>query len=97
MARKQALSKNGEGVIGASGCTTNLVVDSPPQSPDTGPADPQPDPQPVPDDYDNDGLSKHDEIFTTHTNPFRADTDFDGVYDGDEYRNGTNPLDPRSP
>ena len=77
--------------------TTNLVVDSPPQSPDTGPADPQPDPQPVPDDYDNDGLFKHDEIFTTHTNAFRADTDFDGVYDGDEYRNGTNPLDPRSP
>ena len=36
MARKQALSKNGGGVIGASGCTTNLVVDSPPQSPDTG-------------------------------------------------------------
>ena len=54
MARKQALSKNGGGVIGASGCTT-------------------------------------------HTSPFRADTDFDGVYDGDEYRNGTNPLDPRSP
>ena len=56
-----------------------------------------PTPNPMPDDYDNDGLSKHDEIFTTHTNPLRADTDFDGVNDGDEYRNGTNPLDPRSP
>ena len=101
MARKQALSNNGGGVIGASGCTTNLVVDSPPQSPDTGPADPQPDPQPepqpVPDDHDNDGLSKHDELFDSHTNPFLADTDFDGVNDGDEVTNGTNPLNPRSP
>lgn len=51
----------------------------------------------TPDDHDNDGLSKHDELFTTHTNPFLADTDFDGINDGDEYRNGTNPLNPHSP
>jgi Domain of unknown function (DUF4189)/Bacterial TSP3 repeat len=99
MARKQALTKNGGGIIGASGCTTNLVVDPPPQSPDTGQADPAPpaEPQSVPDDHDNDGLSKHDELFDSHTNPFLADTDFDGVNDGDEVTNGTNPLNPHSP
>ncbi len=47
-------------------------------------------------DYDHDGLSKHDELFVHHTNPVLADTDLDGVNDGDEVRNGTNPLNPRS-
>ncbi len=42
LARKQALSNNGGGVIGTSGCTTNMLVDPPPQSPpsDTPPSDP---------------------------------------------------------
>jgi hypothetical protein len=47
-------------------------------------------------DYDHDGLSKHDELFTHHTNPFLADTDFDGVLDKAEITNGTNPLNPLS-
>jgi hypothetical protein len=104
LARKQALSANGGGVIGASGCTSSQPTDpygDPPQSPpsDTPPSDPTPPPppaDPVEHDYDNDGLSKHDELFTHHTNPFLADTDFDGVSDGTEVTNGTNPLNPRS-
>jgi hypothetical protein len=100
LARKQALSKNGGGVIGVAGCTTTPL--DPPQSPpsDTPPAtDPTPPPPvdpPVSDDHDGDGLSKHDELFKTHTNPFLADTDFDGVNDGTEVTNGTNPLNPLS-
>ncbi|MDT5326427.1 MAG: hypothetical protein QOF25_3579 [Mycobacterium sp.] len=102
LARKQALSKNGGGVIGTSGCTTNMVIDPPPLDP-TPPSDPTPPPPPPPvdppvvnDDRDNDGLSKHDELFKHHTNPFLADTDFDGVLDGKEITNGTNPLNPLS-
>jgi hypothetical protein len=105
MARKQALSKNGGGVIGTSGCTTNMVIDEPPLDPNPPsdptpppPSDPTPPPpaDPVEHDYDNDGLSKHDELFKYHTNPFLADTDFDGVQDGKEVTNGTNPLNPQS-
>lgn len=103
LARKQALSTNGGGVIGVSGCTTSQPTDpygDPPQSPpsDTPPADPTPPPpaDPVEHDYDNDGLSKHDELFKYHTNPFVADTDFDGINDKAEITNGTNPRDPRS-
>jgi hypothetical protein len=101
MARKQALSKNGGGVIGVAGCTTTPL--EPPMAPpsDTPPAsDPTPPPpppaDPVSDDHDGDGLSKRDELFKTHTNPFLADTDFDGVNDGTEVTNGTNPLNPLS-
>lgn len=102
MARKQALTNNGGGVIGASGCTTNLTIDEPPLAP---PSDPPPSPLPTPppieptpvdDDYDHDGLSKQDELRTHYTNPLLADTDFDGVNDGDEVRNGTNPRNPLS-
>ncbi|MDT5124429.1 MAG: hypothetical protein QOI28_2240 [Mycobacterium sp.] len=101
LARKQALSNNGGGVIGTSGCTTSMIVDPPPLDP-TPPSDPTPPPPPPPPadpvehDYDNDGLSKHDELFKYHTNPFLADTDFDGVLDGKEVTNGTNPLNPSS-
>jgi hypothetical protein len=64
----------------------------------TPPADPTPPApaDPVEHDYDHDGLSKHDELFTHHTNPFLADTDFDGVLDKAELTNGTNPLNPLS-
>ena len=100
LARKQALTANGGGAIGASGCTTSMIVDpEPPQSPPSDePAPPPPSPptDPVKHDYDNDGLSKHDELFTHHTNPFLADTDLDGVLDKAELTNGTNPRDPRS-
>ncbi|MDT5106782.1 MAG: large repetitive protein [Mycobacterium sp.] len=79
-----------------------MVIDPPPLDP-TPPSDPTPPPPPPPvdppvvnDDRDNDGLSKHDELFKHHTNPFLADTDFDGVLDGKEITNGTNPLNPLS-
>lgn len=106
LARKQALANNGGGVIGTSGCTTSMVIDPPPLDPNPPPLDPNPpsDPTPPPPpptdpvehDYDNDGLSKQDELFKYHTNPFLADTDFDGVLDGTEVTNGTNPRNPRS-
>lgn len=103
LARKQALTNNGGGVIGVSGCTTNMTIDEPPLAPPSDPAPPSPlptpppaEPTPVADDHDNDGLSKRDELFTYHTNPFLADTDFDGVNDGEEVQNGTNPLNPTS-
>ena len=43
-------------------------------------------------DDDADGLSTPDEILIHSTDPLVADTDEDGVPDGDEITNGTNPL-----
>ncbi len=43
-------------------------------------------------DSDGDGLSDFDEINGFGTNPHDADTDNDGVTDGEEIRRGTNPL-----
>ena len=43
-------------------------------------------------DRDNDGLSTRAEIFTYRTDPGLADSDGDGLRDGDEVQRGTNPL-----
>ena len=43
-------------------------------------------------DSDQDGLSDADEINVYGTNPLKSDTDGDGYLDGDEVKNGYNPL-----
>lgn len=43
-------------------------------------------------DYDEDELANVDEIDVYDTNPAVADTDGDGVNDGDEIHKGTDPL-----
>lgn len=48
-------------------------------------------------DHDSDGLSTLDERTLWFTDPDVADTDGDGVTDGDEVRNGGNPLVPDAP
>ena len=45
-------------------------------------------------DTDLDGVSDFDEIRVRGTNPLRADTDGDGLLDGQEVLLGTDPLDP---
>ena len=47
-------------------------------------------------DQDNDVLTDWQEIKVYHTDPHLADTDCDGVGDGDEVQNGTDPLNPDS-
>jgi hypothetical protein len=47
-------------------------------------------------DCDNDGLTSTDEA-AAGTDPGNSDTDADGVNDGNEITNGTNPLDPCDP
>ena len=47
-------------------------------------------------DCDNDGLTSTDEA-AAGTDPGNSDTDADGVNDGTEITNGTNPLDPCDP
>ena len=42
-------------------------------------------------DTDNDGLSDYDEINIYHTSPYLEDTDSDGIPDGVEVKNGTDP------
>lgn len=42
-------------------------------------------------DRDNDGLSNWAEVYVYETDPNRADTDGDGLSDGDEIRDGLNP------
>ncbi len=44
-------------------------------------------------DEDGDGLTDAEEALDIGTNPCEADTDDDGVDDGDEINNGTDPLD----
>jgi len=43
-------------------------------------------------DKDGDGISTHDEIFVYGTDPELPDTDGDGIPDGEEIANGTDPL-----
>ena len=43
-------------------------------------------------DTDGDGLSDFDELYVYGTSPYLADTDSDGIPDGQEIKNGTNPL-----
>lgn len=45
-------------------------------------------------DTDADGLTDQGETQIYHTDPNQADSDGDGVSDGQEIQNGTNPLDP---
>ncbi len=47
-------------------------------------------------DTDLDGLSDQSEISIYHTDPNLFDTDGDGIGDGQEILDGTNPLDPKS-
>ena len=47
-------------------------------------------------DRDGDGLPISDELFVYGTDPGLADTDFDGLSDGEEAALGTDPLNPRS-
>lgn len=42
-------------------------------------------------DTDHDGLSDYDEINIYHTSPYLEDTDSDGIPDGVEIKNGTDP------
>jgi len=48
-------------------------------------------------DSDLDGLTNNQEENVWGTDPFNPDTDGDGILDGIEVRNGTNPLDPGDP
>ncbi len=47
-------------------------------------------------DSDDDGLYDYHEVYDLGTDPFLADTDRDGIADGDEIGQGTDPSDPHS-
>ncbi|MCK5027893.1 MAG: hypothetical protein KAS07_05735, partial [Candidatus Pacebacteria bacterium] len=47
-------------------------------------------------DSDNDGISNYDEVNIYNTDPFIADSDGDGFFDGAEILGGFNPNDPTS-
>ncbi len=42
-------------------------------------------------DTDSDGLSDYDEVYVYKTSPYLADSDGDGILDGQEVKQGTNP------
>ncbi len=46
-------------------------------------------------DTDGDGLSDYDEIYMYHTSPYIKDSDSDGIPDGTEVKNGTDPNCPQ--
>jgi hypothetical protein len=48
-------------------------------------------------DTDVDGLTDQEETLRYKTNPNKADTDGDGIFDGVEVANGTDPLNPLDP
>lgn len=52
---------------------------------------------PGPFDSDLDGLSDGEEVIVYGTDPLDPDTDADGIWDGAEVTNGTDPLDPNDP
>jgi hypothetical protein len=60
-------------------------------------APPPPPPPGRPNDRDSDGLFDADETNVYGTNPDKADTDGDGLDDGQEVFDGTDPLDPNDP
>jgi hypothetical protein len=70
----------------------------PPPAPPPAQAPAAPPPAPAPaaarPDADDDGLYDDDETDVYGTDPHKADTDGDGVGDGQEVENGTNPLIP---
>jgi hypothetical protein len=78
-ARSAALAQLGNATIKQAMCGGNPGAAAPP-------------PAPAGADRDGDGLSDRDEITKHLTNIFLPDTDLDGVNDGDEVKNGTNPL-----
>jgi len=43
-------------------------------------------------DTDRDGLSDFDELYIYGTSPYIADSDSDGISDGEEVKRGTNPM-----
>ncbi len=47
-------------------------------------------------DTDDDNLTDWEEVKRYHTDPHDADTDGDGLVDGYEVQNGTDPLNPDS-
>ena len=83
-----------EGELGEAGDNMNLGEDIMPEEPVVINEENTSVPEEVVVDLDSDqdGLSDADEINVYGTNPLKSDTDGDGYLDGDEIKNGYNPL-----